>query len=63
LRYVELIEVPDVRKFIESLGENPVDAYYQTVLKRKEQISKKAGFFGGVSTKGSKKEKAKPDLD
>jgi hypothetical protein len=48
--------VPDVRKAIESLGENPVDTFYERLQKQKDVITKKAGMFGIGGGKKAQKE-------
>ena len=41
-----MVHVPDVRKYLKTLGDNPVDTYYQRAKEVQERINKKASMFG-----------------
>lgn len=48
--------MPDVRKYLSTLGENPVDAYYSRAKSAQEKMSKKANMFGMFGAGPGKKE-------
>lgn len=43
--------MPDVRKFLASLGDNPVETYYERALQFQERVNKKASIFGVFGSK------------
>ena len=52
---VELADVPDVRKYLASLDENPVETYYVKAKSVHDKINKKASMFG-VLNKNEKRD-------
>lgn len=41
-----MADVPDVRKYLKTLGDNPVETYYTRAKEVQERINKKANMFG-----------------
>ncbi len=55
--------MPDVRKYLGSLGEKPVDTYYDRVKNAQEKLNKKANMFGMFSTQKPQPKESKESKD
>ena len=47
--------MPDVRKYLSSLGDNPVETYYARAKNAQDKMSKKANMFSVFSKKEQSK--------
>jgi hypothetical protein len=51
------VDVPDVRKYLATLGETPVETYYNRIKQAQDKMNKKANMFGFLGNPKSQKDK------
>lgn len=56
MSYSELADVSDVRRYLQSLGDTPVETYYARAQEVRQKINKKASAFGVFTNDKKKKD-------